>query len=304
VPNPARAWAGFRASPQVVAALVERYHLNAPLYLQYFYYMRDLVTGNWGVSPTTGRSILNDIGTALPATLELAIAAVLITLVIGIPAGVLASVYHNGKVDNSIRVTYLIGFSSPPFFVAIVMLFIFSFALNLFPTQGQLSTFLTPPHKITGLYLVDSLLSGNWIDFKDSLWHIVLPASALALTYFGIVTRVLRSSMLEVLQKDFVRASYAKGLSKRRVVFKHALRNAMIPTTTVIGLLLGSLLGGTIVIETIFVWPGIGYYATQAIQNFDFPAVMGVTLLFTLGVVIANLIADLLYSAIDPRIRI
>jgi peptide/nickel transport system permease protein len=154
------------------------------------------------------------------------------------------------------------------------------------------------------MYIIDSLLTGNWVDFTDSLSHIVMPAVALALFNFGIVTRVARSSMLEVFQKDFIRGAYAKGLSKQTVVYKHALRNAMISTITVIGLVLGSLLGGTIVIETIFLWPGIGYYSTQAIENFDFPAVMGVVVLFTLGVVLANLVADVLYAVVDPRIRV
>ena len=165
--------------------------------------------------------------------------------------------------------------------------------------MGRLSANLTPPIRHTGLYIVDSLIDGNWVDLKDSLWHLVLPAVTLALTYFGIVTRIMRSSMLEVFRKDFIRASYAKGLSGRTVVFKHAVRNAMIPTTTVLGLLLGALLGGTIVIETILVWPGIGYYATQSIESLDFPSVMGITFLFTLGVVFANLVADILYGIID-----
>jgi peptide/nickel transport system permease protein len=304
VPNPARAWAGFRATPSAVAALAARYHLNAPLYIQYFYYMRDLATGNWGISPTSGRPVLNDIMLYFPATVELAIAAIIITIIVGIPLGVVASLYHNRKVDHSIRFLYLAGFSSPPFFVALVMLFIFSYYFNLFPTQGELSSSLAPPTRITGMYIVDSLLTHNWVDFKNAVWHIVMPATALALTYFGIVTRITRSSMLEVFQKDFIRASFAKGLSKRTVVYKHALRNAMIPTTTVLGLLLGALLSGTVVIETIFLWPGIGYYAVQSIENFDFPAVMGVTVLFTFGVVIANLIADILYAVLDPRIKV
>jgi len=154
------------------------------------------------------------------------------------------------------------------------------------------------------MYIVDSLLTGNWVDLRDSLWHIVLPASALALTYFGIVTRIMRSSMLEVFQRDFIRASFAKGLTKNAVVYKHAVRNAMIPTTTVLGLLLGALLSGTIVIEAIFLWPGIGYYAVLSIESLDFPSVMGITILFTISVILANLLADVLYAVIDPRITV
>jgi ABC-type dipeptide/oligopeptide/nickel transport system permease component len=304
VPNPARAWAGFRATPEEVQALAARYHLNQPIYIQYFYYMEGLVTGNWGISPTSGRPVLYDVTLYFPATIELAVAAVIITVVLGIPLGVLASLHHNGKVDHSIRFLYLAGFSSPPFFVALLMLFVFGYLFHIFPTQGELSPFLTPPTHITGMYVVDSLLTGNWTDFWDALRHLVMPSVALALTYFGIVTRLTRSSMLEVLQKDFVRASYAKGLSRNTVVYRHALRNAMISTVTILGILLGSLLSGAIVIETIFSWPGIGYYATQSIENFDFPAIMGVTVLFTLSVVLANLVADVVYALLDPRIRV
>ncbi len=253
--------------------------------------MKGLFTGDWGVSATSGRLVITDIQFFFPATVELALAALLITIILGIPLGVLAAMYHERKLDHSIRVFYLAGFSSPPFFVAVILLLAFGFIFQIFPTRGELTTTLIPPTRITGMYIVDSLLTGNWIDLKDSVLHIILPATALALTYFGVITRVTRASMLDVLQKDFIRSSYAVGLSRRTVVFKHALRNALIPTTTVIGLALGSLLGGTIVIETIFEWPGIGYYATQAILNYDFPAIMGVTVLFTLGVVIANLLS-------------
>lgn len=304
LPDPARAWAGPRATAAAVEALRTRYHLDSPLFVQYFYYVKGLLTGDWGISPTSGRSVLTDLGLYFPATVELAIAALLITIIVGIPLGVIAAIYHDRPVDHSIRLLYLAGYSSPPFLVALIMLFVFSYALNLFPSQGQLSQFLAPPTSITGMYIVDSLLTGNWVDFADSLWHLVMPATALALTYFGIVTRVARSSMLEAFQKDFIRASYAKGLTKRTVVYKHAFRNAMVSTITIVGLVLGSLLSGTIVIETIFLWPGVGYYSTQAIENFDFPAVMGVVVLFTLGVVIANLIADTLYAVVDPRIRV
>jgi peptide/nickel transport system permease protein len=304
VPDPARAWAGVHANAQIIAALSARFHLQDPLYVQYAYYLRDILTGNWGVSPNSGRPVLYDLELFFPATAELAIAAITITIVIGIPLGIIAAMHQNKKIDHTIRLIYLAGFSSPPFFVALLFLFVFSYYFNIFPTSGELSANLTPPARHTGMYIVDSLITGNWVDLKDSLWHIVLPAAALALTYFGIVTRIMRSSMLEIFQKDFIRASFAKGLGSRAVVYRHAVRNAMIPTTTVLGLLLGSLLGGTIVIETIFVWPGIGYYATQSIESLDFPSVMGITVLFTLGVVLANLAADVLYGIIDPRIKV
>jgi len=304
VPDPARAWAGIRAAPGEVAALIAQYHLKDPIYIQYLYYLRDLFTGNWGVTPSTGRSVIQDIGFFFPATVELALVALLITIIIGIPLGVLASTHHNKKLDHTIRITYLTGFSSPPFFVALLILVVLGYLLKWLPTQGQLSSNLIPPARITGMYIVDSLLTGNYVDLKDSILHVIMPATSFALTYFGIVTRITRASMLEVMKKDFIMAELAKGLTKNKVILKHALRNALIPTVTVLGLILGSLLGGAIVIETIFSWPGIGYYATQAIVNIDFPSVMGVTLVFTLAVVLANLIADITYAVLDPRIKL
>jgi peptide/nickel transport system permease protein len=304
VPNPARAWAGVKASTSAVAALAARYHLSAPIYVQYYFYMEGILTGNWGLSATTGRPVLTDVSNYFPATLELTLTAIFFIIVGGILFGVLAALHHDKNEDHAIRLAYLSGFSSPPFLVALAMLLVFSYILNIFPTSGQLSSSLTPPSRITGMYIVDSMLTRNWVDLRDSVLHIILPASALALTYFGIVTRVTRSSMLEIMQRDFVKAAYAKGLSRRVVIIKHALRNALIPTTTILGLLLGGLLSGTIVIETIFSWPGIGYYATQSIVNEDFPSIMAVTLLFTVSVVFANLVADLLYAKLDPRIKV
>jgi peptide/nickel transport system permease protein len=304
VPNPARAWAGPHATPEAVASLAARYHLTGPIYLQYIYYLFDLMTGNWGQSPTTGRPILYEVSIFFPPTLELALLAILLTIIIGIPLGVAAAIFHDRNVDHSIRLFYLTGFSSPPFFIALILLLTLGYYAKVFPTVGQLSMNLTPPTPITGMYIIDSLLTGNWTDLMDSLWHAIMPATTLALTYFGLVTRVTRASMLEVFEKDFIRASYAKGLSDATVMFKHALRNALIPTTTVLGLVLGALLSGTIVIESIFLWPGIGLYAFQAISDYDFPAIMAITLLFTLGVVLANLAADIIYAFINPRIRL
>ena len=303
-PDVARAWAGLRASPATLQALSLRYHLNDPIYVQYFYYMINLLTGNWGTVPSSGKPVLAEVGLFFPATLELALAAIIITIVIGIPLGVVSAMYHGRKADHAVRLAYLTGYSSPPFFVALLVVYVFGYVLNIFPTQGELSSSLAFPTRITGMVIVDSLLTANWPDFVDAVWHIILPATALALIYFGIITRVTRASMLEVLQKDFIRTSYAKGLNRRAVIIRHALRNALIPTTTVLGLVLGSMLGGAIVIETIFQWPGIGLYATQSIESYDFPAIIGVTVLFALGVVIANLIADIIYAVLDPRIKV
>jgi peptide/nickel transport system permease protein len=188
--------------------------------------------------------------------------------------------------------------------VALGVILLFGYVWRIFPTSGQLSQGMVFDANITGMVLVDSLLKGNIPIFLNALDHLVLPATALSLIYFGIVSRITRASLLEVFQRDFIRASYAKGLRRRAVIFKHALRNAMIPTVTVLGLLLAGLFGGSVVVETIFNWPGIGLYAYQSIQSFDFPSVMGVTLLLTICVVFANLAADILYAVLDPRIKV
>jgi peptide/nickel transport system permease protein len=303
-PDVARAWAGLRASQATLNALKLRYHLNDPIYVQYYYYMVNLFTGNWGLDPNSGRPVISEVAFFFPATLELALASIIITVLVGIPLGVVAAMYHNRKADHAVRLTYLAGYSSPPFFVALLVIFIFGYVLQIFPTQGELSPNLAFPASITGMVIVDSALTLNRPVFADAVWHIVLPATALSLIYFGIITRITRASMLEILQKDFIRATFATGLPKRTVIIKHAVRNALIPTTTVLGLVLGQLLGGAIVIETIFQWPGIGLYATQSIVSYDFPAIIGITVLFALGVVVANLIADILYAFLDPRIKL
>ena len=254
--------------------------------------------------PSTGREVLADIALFFPATLELALVSLVIAILIGIPLGVIAATRQGRVTDHSIRLFYLAGYCSPPFFVALLMILVFGYVLNIFPTQGELSTNLVFPTHITGMLIVDSLLTANWPVFTDAVWHVILPATSLSLIYFGIITRVTRASLLEIFEKDFIRGAFAKGLEKRTVLFKHALRNAMIPTVTILGVLLGGLLAGSIVIETIFQWPGIGLYLERSILTFDFPSIMGVAVLITLGVVIANLIADILYALIDPRIKV
>jgi ABC-type dipeptide/oligopeptide/nickel transport system permease component len=304
VPNVTVAWLGLRSTAAARAALAAEFHLNDPVWVQYFYYMSNLLHGNWGNIPGGGQPILYNIAIFFPATVELAITSIIITIILGIPMGVIAARYHNTKADHSIRFFYLAGYSSPPFLLALLGLLVFGYVFKIFPTQGELTVGLIAPKHITGMYVVDSLLTGNWVDLRNSVWHLILPATALSLTYFGVVAKITRASMLEILQKDFIRAAYARGLGSTTVIFKHALRNALIPTITILGLLLGSLLGGTVVIESIFQWPGIGLFAVQAVENYDFPAIVGTTLIFALAVVAGNLIADVLYAVMDPRIKV
>ncbi len=304
VPNPARAWAGLKASQSTVDAIAVRYHLNDPLYTQYFYYVYDLLSGDWGTSPVTGQPILENISVFFPATLELSIVAIMIAAALGIPSGVYAAVKQDKPADHAVRLISLGSYCLPPFLMALVMQLVVFYWLRLLPSGGRLSPFIQAPQRITGLLILDSILTANVQSLASSLVHILLPATALALLTFGLITRLTRSSMLEVLRQDYVRTARSKGLSERIVIFKHALRNGMISIITVLALLFAWMLSGAIVIEYIFNWPGIGRYAVQSILALDLPAVMGTTLVFTLIVVIVNLLADIAYAILDPRIRL
>ncbi len=304
VPNPARAWAGLKASQSTVEAISARYRLNDPLVSQYFYYISDLLRGDWGISPVTGQSVLENLLTFFPATLELSLVAIAITIGIGIPLGVMAAVKQDKLPDHLVRLFSLGTYSMPPFLAALVLQFILFYRLRLLPSGGRIDPLVTPPIHYTGLFILDSILSGNIPALLSSMQHIALPAAALALLSFGIITRVTRTNMLEVLRQDYIRTARAKGLSERIVIYKHALRNALITTITVLALLFALMLSGAIVIEYIFNWPGIGRYAVQSILALDLPSVMGTTLLFTLIVVILNFAADVLYAYLDPRIRL
>jgi peptide/nickel transport system permease protein len=305
VPDPAVAWAGgVKVSKSTLEAIAAQYHLNDPLYEQYYFYIVSLLSGNWGTSPVTHMPVLKEIGVYFPATLELSIAALIISVAIGIPFGVLSALMNGRKLDYPLRVIYLAGISSPPFLLALVFQLLFSYYFKILPSSGQLSPTLTPPTHITGMYVLDSLLTANWTDFSNSLLHLIMPATALALLTFSIITRITRSSMLETMNKDFIRTAKSKGLSNFTVTIRHTLRNALISTVTVIGFTIQLMLSGAIVIETIFFWPGIGYFTTQSILNLDFPSIMATTVVFTLVVIITNLATDLAYGFLDPRLRV
>jgi len=305
IPNPARVWGGPRASPQELAALTARFHLNDPVYVQFYYYLNDLLHGNWGISPSTGQPVLYSISIYLPATLELTIAAILLTIVIGIPLGVIAATNKDKAADHLCRLVSLSGVASPPFLAALILQFIFFYYLKIFPDSGgRLSLSVAPPPNITGLFTVDSLITGDWPAFISAIQHLILPSFALAFLILGLMSRLVRASMLEALSSDYVRTLKAKGLSRRLVIYKHALRNSMTQPVTALSLYVAYTLGGSVVIESIFSWPGVGRYGAQAALVFDMPAVMGTTMVFTLGVILANLVADILLAVIDPRIRL
>jgi len=302
VANPVLAWAGEKSSPETIAAIAAQYHLHDPIYLQYYYYMAGLFEGDWGTSATTHLPVLSQIGNFFPATVELAIAALIISVLIGIPMGVLSALWNGRKLDYPIKALYSAGIASPPFLLALLFQLVFAYYFNLLPSAGRLSPNLTIPPHITGMYTVDSLLELNGVVFVDAVRHLILPAITLAFLTFAIITRITRASMLDTMEKDFVRTAKAKGLPSQTVTYKYVLRNALTSTVTVIGFAVQLLLSGAIVVETVFFWPGIGLYTTTAILSLDFPSIMGVTIVFTLVVVFTNLITDLAYGFLDPRV--
>ena len=305
IPNPARAWAGPRADEETVRKIGERYHLYDPVHIQFWYYVTDLLRGDWGHSPSSGQPVLKMIKTFFPATVELAMAAMAISILIGVFLGVISAANQNKPIDHGSRIFALFGVASPPFLIALLIQLIFFYHLQLFPESGgRISHTVLPPKYITGLFLVDSLVTGNWTAFWNSLNHLIMPAIALALLYFGIASRLTRASMLEAMRMDYVRMARAKGLPLRTVIYKHALRNALIPTTSVMTVMFAYMLGGDVVIEMIFSWPGVGRFAAQSILNLDYPGVMGVTLVFALSVILVNLMADVIYAFLDPRIML
>ena len=266
--------------------------------------MSDLLHGDWGVSPSSGQPVFHSIAIYLPATIELTIAAIIMTILIGIPLGVVAATNKDKVIDHFSRLVSLSGVASPPFLAALLLQLIFFYYLGLLPSGGRISDSVPPPPTITGLFTIDSLLTGNWAAFVSSIQHLILPSFALAFLILGLMSRLVRASMLEALTSDYVRTAKAKGLIRRLVIYKHALRNALTQPVTALSLYVAYTLGGSVVIESIFSWPGVGRYAAQAALVFDLPAVMGTTIVFAVIVVLANLVADILLSVIDPRIHL
>jgi peptide/nickel transport system permease protein len=290
--------------PSIVARYRHEWGLDRPLPIQYLTYVWNLLHGDLGVSITSRRPVTTDLRQYFPATLELSTAATLFSVIVGIPLGVLASVRRNRPADHISRLISLIGISTPVFWLGLLALIIFYYHFGWFPGSGQIDVGIHEPHTITGMLIVDSLLEGDWQAFTNGLWHLVLPAVVLGSYTLGIVTRITRGSMLEVLAQDYIRTARAKGLRAGTVVFRHALRNGIMPTLTLVGLAYGSLLSGAVLTETIFSWPGIGRYATSTAGTLDFPAIMGVALLTAFIFVVLNLIVDVLYGVLNPQIRL
>lgn len=300
--DPARLVAGDRATPEIVAAVRADLGLDKPLPQQYLHYMGQLLHGDLGTSIRTRRPVAQDIVAFFPATLELALVALVLATLVGVPLGVLSAVWRNRFIDHVARIVAVTGVSTPAFWLGLGLIVVFYGHLGWFPGGGRLDQGVAPPPHFTGLYLVDALLSGQWHLLPDIIRHLALPAVTLGFVHLGIVARQIRSSMLEQLGEDYVRTARAYGLSPWTVIMRHALPNALIPSVTMLGLALGDLLYGAVLTETVFSWPGMGAYVVDSIQALDFPAVMGFAVVVSFAYVILNLLVDLLYRWLDPRI--
>jgi peptide/nickel transport system permease protein len=291
-------------NPEVVAAAKARWGLDKSLPEQYAIYVGNLLTGDFGVSLRTKRPVALDLLDRLPATIELVIAAMLLGSLSGIILGVLAARFRDSGIDHLSRLWALIGSSTPVFWSGLILLYVFSVVLGWLPGPGRLNARTLPPEAMTGFLTVDSLLSGNMPLLRESLYHLFLPAVVLGWTVMGIVSRLVRTSMLDVLSQDYIVAARARGAGELRVLFNHALRNALIPTLTIIGFTFAYLITGAVLTETIFSWPGIGSYAVDAARNLDYPAIMGVTIVGGMAFLLSNLLTDIAYAFADPRIRL
>ena len=301
--DPALLRAGPKASAETIARIRHDMGLDRPLPVQLWVYVRDLFRGDLGTSILTQRPVVDDIANHFPATFELTTASLLVVIVVGIPLGVLSAVRRDRLPDHVGRIIAISGVSLPVFWLGLMLIYIFFVRLGWLPGTGRLDIGVEPPPGLTGLYLLDALAARDWQALGSTIRHLLLPVLLLSYVSLAPVVRMVRSSMLEVLGADYIRTARAKGLAERLVVYRHALRNALIPTLTIIGLSYGTLLQGAVVTETIFAWPGMAYYAVGSMTYLDYPAVIGITLVSALIYSTVNLIVDLLYGVVDPRIR-
>lgn len=300
--DPARMIAGPRASKASVEKIREQYGLNDPVVVQYVNYVKGVLRLDFGTSFTTRKPVRDDLSRYLPATIELGLYAFLLSTLIGVPLGVASAVKRNSLIDNISRFVSITGLALPVFWLALMVQFLFFGKLGWLPDGQRLPIGVDPPRNITSLYTIDALLTGNWHVLWLSIEHLIMPVAVLAYGSLAVVTRMVRGGMLEVLNQDYIRTARAKGIANRQVITKHAMKNALLPTVTSLGLQIGLLLSGAFLVEIVFSWPGIGRYSVQAIQQIDYNAIMATTLIIALLFVLVNLFVDILYLFLDPRI--
>lgn len=301
--DPARLIAGPRASLEAVAVVRTEYGLDQPLPTQYVTYLRNLLRGDLGHSFRTRRLVTEDLREYFPATVELTLAALLLAGLLGVPLGIVAAVWRNSWLDLGGRFCATVGLALPSFWVGLMAQLCFYSGLTILPVGNRLSQDVAAPALVTGLYTLDSLLHGQWRTYLDALYHLILPATVLSFSTTALFVRLVRATLLDVLAMDYMRTARAKGLTNRTILLQHGLRNALLPVITVGGLQLGLLLSGTLLVEALFNWPGLGRYSAQAIISADYNGMMGVTLLIALIYLLVNLVIDLLYGWLDPRLR-
>jgi len=291
-------------NPEVVAATKLRWGLDKSLPEQYYIYIRNLLKGDFGTSFRTRRPVLEDISDRLPATLELALVSLIIGSLAGIFLGMLAAYYRNRRIDDGARLFALIGSSMPVFWSGLILLFVFSVKLQILPGPGRLDPVTDVPPYVTGMFTIDSLVAGDIDKFLEAVRHMILPAFVMAWAMMGIISRIVRASMLDVLNQEYILTARSKGARELRVIINHALRNVMIPTLTIIGFSFAYLITGAVLVETIFSWPGVGYYAVSSTRALDFPAIIGVTIIGATAFLVTNLVTDISYAFANPKIRL
>jgi peptide/nickel transport system permease protein len=303
--NPAVVKAGPFATPEYLALMEKEMGLDQPVYVQYWRYLVGVTRGDLGQSSSTGRPVLEDFLQRIPATLELTLTSLLIAVGIGIPLAVISAVRRDSLLDHACRIVGVGGVAMPTFWTGILLLYIFFYYFGLAPPPlGRLSPGVSPPTSITGLYTIDSLLTGNFRALLSSLHHLLLPSVTLGFSVMAPLTRMVRATMLEVLSSDYIKAAEASGLPHRQIVYGDALRNTLIPVITLIGVIFGFLMGGNVVVELVFGWPGIGNYAVTSLMSKDAQPIQSFVLFVSVVYVMVNLIVDIAYGVADPRIRL
>ena len=303
--DPAVYFAGPAATPDSIAEIRKGLGLDKPLPEQFVRYVGDLAHGNFGNSLSTGRPVATEIASRLPASAELTLLGLLVSLVIAVPLGILAAVKQGSWIDHTCRVVATAGVSLPVFFTGLLLVYAFYYQLGWAPAPlGRLDAFASAPPQITGFYLIDSLVTGNFEVFRSALSQLILPVATLAIFSLAPIARMTRASMLAVLTSEFVRTARASGLDTRTVIITYAFRNAMLPVATTLGMVFSFLLGANVLVEKVFAWPGIGSYAVEALLQSDFAPVQGFVLTMAVLYVVLNLVIDILYGVIDPRVRL
>jgi peptide/nickel transport system permease protein len=302
--NPALVKAGALATPEVVQEIERRMGLDQPLPVQYWRYVSGLLRGDLGESASTGRPVLEDFRQRVPATLELTLASLVVAVAVGVPLGVLSAVHRDSMLDHVSRLLGVGGVAMPSFWTGLLLLYVFFYLLDVAPPPlGRLAAEVSPPTRITGLYVIDAVVTGNGTALLSALHYLMLPALTLGFAVMAPLTRMVRATMLEILESDYVKAAWAAGLPPRRVIYGDALRNALIPVITVLGVIFGFLMAGNVVVEMVFAWPGLGHYAVTSLVTKDPGPIQSFVLFVAVMYVLVNLAVDLLYGLADPRIR-